>query len=107
MSQPRRGDVWWVEVPEGGRRPALVLTRDAAIPVVNRVLVAPASRTIRRIPTEVFLDEEDGMPAPCVLTVDSLTVVSKGALSSWVTALSPERMAQVCAALGIAVDCTS
>jgi len=107
VSQPRRADVWWVEVPEGGRRPALVLTRDAAIPVVNRVLVAPASRTIRRIPTEVFLDEGDGMPAPCVLTLDSLTVVSKGALSSWVTALSPERMAQVCAALGIAVDCTS
>jgi mRNA interferase MazF len=105
VTQPRRGDVWWVEVPEGGRRPALVLTRDAAISVVSRVLVAPASRTIRRIPTEVFLDEGDGMPAPCVLTLDGMTVVSKGALSSWVTALSPERMAQVCTAMGVAVDC--
>ena len=57
-----RGEVWWVEHPEAGRRPACVLTRQAAIPVLTSVLVAPATRTIRDIPTEVTLTRDDGMP---------------------------------------------
>ena len=48
-----------------GRRPFLILARDEAIPVLNQVLAVPATRTIRRIPTEVELDSSDGMPAPC------------------------------------------
>ncbi|HEY4027005.1 MAG TPA: type II toxin-antitoxin system PemK/MazF family toxin [Candidatus Dormibacteraeota bacterium] len=105
MIQPRRGEVWWVEVPDAGRRPALVLTRSAAIPHLNRVLVAPATRTVRRIPTEVQLDGRDGMPASCALTFDNLTVVRKTALGSRVTRLSRERMAEVCTALQVAVGC--
>jgi mRNA interferase MazF len=81
------------------------LTRDVAIPVLNRVVVAPATRTIRRIPTEVFLDERDGMPAACVVALDNLTVVSKGTLTSRITALGSDRMAEVCSALSVAVDC--
>lgn len=52
---PAQGDVWWAEAPELGRRTMLVVTRDAALPVLNRVLVAPVTRTVRRIPTEVAL----------------------------------------------------
>ena len=48
-----RGEVWWAEHPDAGRRPYLVLTRQAAIPVLNRVLAVPATRTVRGIPTEV------------------------------------------------------
>ena len=94
-----------MEVPEAGRRPALVLTREAAIPLLNRLLVVPATRTVRRIPTEVYLDEADGMPAPCVLTTDNLTVVRKSALARRITGLAPERMVEVCRALGVAVAC--
>jgi mRNA interferase MazF len=103
--EPRRGEVWWAEVRGAGRRPALVLTRDAAIPVLNRLLVVPATKTIRRIPTEVFLDEGDGMPSPCVLSLDNLTVAAKSALTERLATLTPERMRQVCTALGIAVAC--
>ena len=46
----RRGEVWWVEHPSAGRRPHLVLTRDAAIERLTRVLGVPATRTIRGIP---------------------------------------------------------
>src|SRR5680860_1669414 len=56
----RRGEIWWAEVPEAGRRPLLVMTRDAAIPVLNSVLVAPVTRTIRGIPTELALSPDDG-----------------------------------------------
>jgi len=107
VTEPRRGEVWWADVPDAGRRPALVLTRSAAIPVLHRVLVAPATRTVRRIPTEVLLDERDGMPGRCALALDNIAIVRKSALSSRITGLSGERMAQVCAALQVAVACGS
>lgn len=50
-----RGEVWWYEDPRAGGGPFLVLTRDEAIPVLNQILAVPATRTIRRIPTEVRL----------------------------------------------------
>lgn len=105
MTEIGRGQVWWVEVPGAGRRPALVLTRTAAIPVLNRVVVAPATRTVRGIPTEVALDGADAMPEPCALSLDNLTVVAKGALGTLVCTPGPARMLAVCAALRTAVDC--
>jgi mRNA interferase MazF len=51
----KRGEVWWYEDPRARRRPFLILTREAAIPVLNQVLAVPATRTIRAIPTEVPL----------------------------------------------------
>ncbi len=104
---PRRGDVWWMDVPDAGRRPALVLTRDAAIPLLNRILIVPATRRVRGIPTEVALSDADGMPASCVLSLDNLTVVPKRAMASYITRLNPERMAQVCAALQVTAACSS
>lgn len=106
MTEPRRGEVWWVQVPEAGRRPALVLTRSAAIPVLNRLVVVPATRTIRRIPTEVLLDEDDGMPAACALALDNVTLVRKSALAARIVTLQTDRMAEVCTALQVAVACS-
>lgn len=105
VTEPRRGEVWWMEVPDGGRRPALVLTRGAAIPVLHRVLVVPATRTIRRIPTTVLLGLDDGMPEPCALTLDNIRLVPKTGFGSRITRLSGERMAEVCTALQVAVGC--
>lgn len=105
MSDIYRGQIWWVEVPEAGRRPALILTRTAAIPVLNRVVVAPATRTIRNIPTEVQLDRGDGMPEACALSFDNVTVVAKAALRSLICTLGPDRMERVCAAARAAIDC--
>lgn len=105
MNDVTRGEVRWVEVPGAGRRPALVLSRSAAIPVLNRVLVAPATRTLRRIPTEVILDRQDGMPELSALSMDNITVVAKRALGSLICRLGPARMTEVCDALRTAVDC--
>jgi mRNA interferase MazF len=101
----RRGEVWWYEDPRAGRRPFLILSRDAAIPVLNQVLAVPATRTIRGIPTEVPLGREDGMPTECVLTLDNLTVIRPALCTQQVTVLGPERLAEVCAALQVALDC--
>jgi len=105
MPEVNRGEVWWVEHPDIGRRPGCVLTRTRAIPVLRSVLVAPATRTIRGIPTEVFLDKVDGMPEECVLSLDSVAVVPKSMLTERITTLSPQRVEEVCRALAIATGC--
>jgi mRNA interferase MazF len=99
-----RGEIWWIE-QEAGRRPACVLTRQAAIPVLNAVLVAPATRTVRGIPTEVRLGPEDGMPEECALTFDNLATVRKTLFAERITRLSPARLGEVCRALATATGC--
>jgi mRNA interferase MazF len=100
-----RGDVWWYDHPEAGRRPFLILTRDAALPVLNQVLAAACTRRRRGIPTEVPLDEDDGMPAPCVASLDNVHLVRPRLFVDRITTLGPERMHQVCRALHAAIDC--
>ena len=101
----RRGAIWWVEAPGVGRRPHLVLTRDAAIPVLNSVLGAPATRTIRGIPTEVAVGRDDGMPEECALTLDNVRVLPKAFFVERITQLGPEAMRAVCRALAVATGC--
>lgn len=99
-----RGEVWWVETP-AGRRPHLVLTRDAAVPVLNAVISVPATRTARGIVTEVPLTKADGMPEPCVLSLDNVALVPKARFRSRICRLSPDRMRDVCEALRYATGC--
>ena len=100
-----RGDVWWYDHPEAGRRPFVILTRDVAVPVLNQVLAVACTRHRRAIPTEVELDEADGMPSPCVATLDNIYLVRPRMCVRRITTLGPERMRQVCRALHAAVDC--
>jgi mRNA interferase MazF len=100
-----RGEVWWLEHPDAGRRPACVLTRQAAIPVLTSVLVAPATRTMRNIPTEVSLTHADGMPDDCALSFDNLATVPKALLTQRITRLRAARMDELCSALRAATGC--
>lgn len=100
-----RGEVWWVELPDAGRRPACIVTRQAAIPVLNAVLVAPATRTVRGIPTEVPLGIGDGMPDECALAMDNLTTVPKALLTERITRLGPAKLTAVCEAVAVASGC--
>jgi mRNA interferase MazF len=100
-----RGEVWWVEHPDAGRRPACVLTRQAGIPVLNSVLVAPATRTVRGIPTEVTLTRDDGMPEDCALSFDNLTTVPKTLLTTRIARVPDARLRELCDALRAATGC--
>lgn len=100
-----RGEVWWSEGPEWGRRPVLVLTRD---PVANRlssVLAALITTVERQVPTEVQLDKSDGMPRSCVANLDNITSEPQAYLTERITRLGLERMQQVCRALAYATGC--
>ena len=103
---PARGELWWCEVPEAGRRPVVVLSRDAAIPRLRRALVGPCTTTIRGIPSEVALDPtEDPVPRPSVVNLDSVESVSIATLVKRLGRLSDDRMREICEALAIAVAC--
>ena len=103
---PARGEIWWCEVADVGRRPVVVLSRDAAIPRLRRTLVGPCTTTIRGLPSEVPLEPgEDPVPHASVVNLDSVESVSLGTLVERLGRLSDERMRQICEALEIAVAC--
>lgn len=105
-ARPARGEVWWCELAEAGRRPVVVLSRDVAIPRLRRALVAPCTTTIRGLASEVVLDPpEDPVPARCAVNLDSVESVSLGVLVDRVGRLADARMHEICAALRVAVDC--
>jgi mRNA interferase MazF len=107
-STPRRGELWWCELPDVGRRPVVVLSRDAAIPRLRRSLVAPCTTTIRGLASEVVLEPgEDPIPRRSAVNLDSVESVSIGVLVDRLGRLSDARMRQLCAALDVAVDCTT
>ncbi len=105
MSEPRRGEIWWGEIEGVGRRPFLVMTRTAAIPMLHSVLAAPITRTVRDIPSELRLGPDDGMPTECAASFDNLRVVAKAYLVERQCALEPLRLAEACDAIRAAVDC--
>jgi mRNA interferase MazF len=103
---PARGEVWWCELPEVGRRPVVVLSRDAAIPRTRRAVVAPCTTTTRMLPSEVILEVgEDPVPRRSAVNLDSIESVSISTLVERLGRLGDERMHQVCSALSVAVDC--
>jgi mRNA interferase MazF len=103
---PARGEIWWCELAESGRRPVVVLSRDAAIPRLRRTLVGPCTTTIRGLPSEVLLEPgDDPVPRTSVVNLDSVESVSLGTLVERLGRLGDERMRQICDALEIAVAC--
>ncbi len=98
--------MWWCELPDTGRRPVVVLSRDVAIPRLGRALIAPCTTKIRHLPSEVVLEPQvDPVPKVSVVNLDSVESVSLGVLVDRLGRLSDERMREVCDALSVAVDC--
>lgn len=103
---PRRGEVWWCELPDVGRRPVVVLSRNAAIPRVGRALIGPCTTTVRGLPSEVVLEPgDDPVPRRSAVNLDSVESASIAVLVQRLGRLSDRRMDQVCEALAVAVDC--
>ena len=69
----------------------VVLTRDSAISYLSTVSVAPITSTIRGVPSEVALGDDDGMKAPCAVNLHNTTTVSQNRLGKRVARLSGSR----------------
>jgi mRNA interferase MazF len=92
----KRSEVWWAELgPPAGRRPVLLLSRNEAYAVRELVMVAPLTTRIRGIPSEVALGNEDGVPRPCVVNLDTIATIAKASLRERLTTLSADKLKQV------------
>jgi mRNA interferase MazF len=105
---PARGELWWCELPDLGRRPVVVLSRDVAIPRLRRTLIGPCTTTVRGLASEVVLEPgEDPVPRTSAVNLDSVESVSVGVLVERLGRLSDDRMRQICTALEVAVGCAT
>jgi mRNA interferase MazF len=87
------------------KRPVVVLTRDSAISYLSTVTVAPITSTIRGVPSEVVLGEDDGMKAPCAVNLHNKITVTQDRLGKRVGRLNSVRMNEICAALRFSLGC--
>ena len=101
---PVQGEIWWAEA-EDKRRPVLIVTRSEVVGVLTSVVVAPITRTIRDIPTEVALGARHGLREECVANFDSLQPVRRSTLTSRIGALDDGEREGICAALRALADC--
>lgn len=100
---PVQGEIWWAEA-EDKRRPVFVVTRSEVIPVLTWIVVAPVTRTVRRIPTEIPLGEEHGLDAPCAASFDNLQPIRKTFLTRRIGSLALPRP-EICRTLSALADC--
>jgi mRNA interferase MazF len=101
----KRGEVYWYKfrVPDK-RRPIVILTRNFSIPLLTTVTVAPLTRTIREVPSEVFLTlEDDGVPENCVVNTHNIQTIQKDQVDGFITKLSHERMSEIMQAVNFSL----
>jgi len=103
VNLPRQGEIWWAEV-DSARRPVLVVTRTDAAAVLTGIVVAPVTRTVRHIPTEVLLGPEEGLSVECAASFDNLQRVRRSSLTERAGDLG-RRRDEICAALRTLANC--
>jgi len=101
---PRQGDIWWAEAHDK-RRPVLVVTRSDAVPVLTWLVVAPVTRTVRDIPTEIALGAAQGLDVDCAASFDNLQPIRRSFLTERVGSLTVEQADEICRALAALADC--
>ena len=102
----RRGEVRLCRFPSPDKqRPVVIITRETAISYLSTVTVVPITSTIRDVPSQIILTEQDGMKHPCAANLHNLITVRKANLGRRVSVLSSERLSEICAALNFALGC--
>jgi mRNA interferase MazF len=98
-----RGETRWYTLRRPDkRRPVLILTRNEVIDHLNEIIVAPVTRTIRGLATEVVLSLDDGMPVVCALNFDHISPAQRDRIGSTLCNLPESKWSQVRASLLVA-----
>lgn len=105
VTLPAQGEIWWAEA-EDKRRPVLVITRSEAVAVLTGIVVAPVTRTVRYIPTEVHLGQDEGLGVECAASFDNIQRIRRSALVERIGHLGPRRE-EICSSLRALADCYS
>ncbi len=100
-----RGEIRWYKFKSPDkRRPVLILTRNTITNILGEVTVAPITTTIRDIPSEVVIGEQEGMSRDCAVNLDHIQTISKGKIKGVISKLPAEKMKAVSNALKFALD---
>jgi mRNA interferase MazF len=95
-----RGEIRWYRFASPDKkRPVLLLTRTSVLDYLGEVTIAPITSTVRDIPSEVVLTEEDGLLRTCAVNLDHVQTVPKEKIGGLLSRLSAERMTEVRSAL--------
>ncbi len=101
----RRGEIRWYKFksPEK-KRPVLILTRNSIIGYLGEITIAPITTTIRKIPSEIFLSQNDGMPRECAVNFDHIQTVQKSKIGALITTLPRDKLVEVKHAISFALE---
>jgi mRNA interferase MazF len=95
-----RGEIrWYTFKSPDKKRPVVILTRNSAINFLSEVTIAPMTSTIRNIPTEVIIDQQDGMKTLSAINLDHIQTVSKGKVGAYISKLSDSKLDEIKPAL--------
>jgi mRNA-degrading endonuclease toxin of MazEF toxin-antitoxin module len=91
-----RGDVWLLDLGgSAGRRPALILTRQAVIPFVNKLTVAEITSSMKGFPTEVAIGHKANLAKDSFVQLDNVQTVPKSRFVKYVGAIDDQTMRSV------------
>jgi mRNA interferase MazF len=94
--QVNRGDIWQIDLGgRAGRRPALILTRQAVIPFLSKLTVAEVTTQGKGYPTEVAIERQANLPRESYVQLDNIQTVSKERLVKYFGHLDPTAMQEV------------
>lgn len=89
----KRGDIYWCDLDKP--RPVVILTRDALIPHLSSLSVAPLTTRVRGIASQVTLETFEGVTERCAISLDSIQTVPKEAVDGFITLLTVTRLREL------------
>jgi len=85
--------------PPDKQRPVLLLTRSDMIAALNTVTVAPLTRTVRGVPSEVVVGPEAGLKEVSAINLHHIVTIPRAGLRRFVGSVSASTMGKVRSAL--------
>ncbi len=99
-----RGDVWQLDLGgKAGRRPAVILTRQAVIAHLNKLTVAEITSIGKGYPTEVPIGQQANLPKASFVQLDNVQTVSKARFIKYLGVLDSATMQSVSRRLVLAL----
>jgi mRNA interferase MazF len=101
----KRGEVYWVDFGDpAGVRPAVILTRNAAIELLSSLTVGPLTTRLRRVRSWVFVGDQPDLPQDSCINLDGIQSVHKDAVLDRMFELDPDTMKLVGVAVRFALE---
>lgn len=98
-----RGDIVDADIPGAGGHPVVIVSRDTAIPVLSSLVCVLVTSTFHGHIAEVELGRDEGLDHDCAANCDNVFTLSKSILSGPRGTLGPAKLAELDAALSIAL----